>query len=204
MVAITKKLTLDMKDIPERRRRDAKKAVLNIIENETTRALSRGRSPVKGEVFPKLNKEYADQFKLGDTTPNLQLEGDLLQAIEYNVLSGDDISWGYSDGSTEADKADGHNQFSPASKKAIWANGNPKLDKRRYIPESNQDLKPSITKLMNLELDKFRKINIPTERALDIETVGDEEITSIDIGGSIFSDETIISEILREFANGTS
>lgn len=198
MVAIFKRMTLNMDRIPEGRRTSAKKAVLNVIENETTRALAKGRSPVKGEVFTRLKEEYADNQKQGDRTPNLQVEGDLIEAIEYNVLTGNDIGWGYSDGNKESDKADGHNQFSPESKKPIWANGNPKLPKRRFIPGSGQELKPSSMKLVNAELDKFRTTKVSTERELDLDFDRSPETTAIDVGGSLFSDETIVSTLLRE------
>lgn len=198
MVAVFKIMTLDMERIPESRRSSAKKAVLNVIENETTRALARGRSPVKGEIFPKLKEKYADDQKQGDRTPNLQLEGDMLEAIEYNVLTGDDVGWGYTNDNTQSDKADGHNQFSPESKKAIWDNGNPKLPKRRYIPDDGQDLKPSTMKLINEELDKFRTTNISTERSLSSELDRSPEQSSIKVGGSLFSDETIVSSLLKD------
>lgn len=198
MVAVFKRLTLDMTGIPEGKRKAAKKAVLNVIENETTRALSKGQSPVKGEIFPKLKKTYADEFKQGDQTPNLQLEGDMLEAIEYSTLPGDEIGWGFSDGSTQSDKADGHNQFSADAKKPIWKNGSPKLSKRRFIPENNQVLKPSVTRLMDEALDKFRSKNISTERALETDTVGDIETTSLEFEGSLFSDQTIVSALLKE------
>lgn len=204
MVAIFKKLDLDLSRIPSGRVNSAKRAVLNVIENETSRAVAKGRSPVKGEFFPKLNKEYAEDFKQGDRTPNLQFDGDMLEAIEYTVLQGSEIGWGYSDKNAQSDKADGHNQFSAKSKKAIWANGNPKLERRRFIPDVNQDLKPSTMRLVNEELDKFRTQNESTEFALELNTSNEEEITAIDIGGNLFSDETIISELLREFANGQS
>lgn len=203
MTAVYKKLTLDLEGIPENRIRSAKKAVLNVIENEISRSLAKGRSPVKGEVFPKLDDDYADDQKQGNRTPNLQLEGDMLEAVEYDVLSGDQIGFGFKEGNSQIDKADGHNQFSADSKKAIWNNGAKKLPKRRFIPEENQSFKPSTQKLIDLELNKFRSVNRSTEQALQDNIVGDS-VQELNFGGNLFSEETIVSELLREISlNGS-
>jgi len=203
MTAVYKKLSLDLTGIPEGRVSAAKKAVLNVIENEISRSLAKGRSPVKGEVFPKLSEDYADDEKQGNRTPNLQLEGDMLEAVEYDILSGDQIGFGFSESNPEIDKADGHNQFSADSKKPIWDNGMKKLPKRRFIPEENQSFKPSTQKLIDLELNKFRSVNRSTEQALQSDIVGDS-VSELSFGGNLFSEETIVSELLREISlNGS-
>lgn len=198
MAEILKRLELDLTGVPNDKKDAAKRDALNVIENETTRALSKGRSPVKGEIFQKLDKEYADAQKQGDKTPNLQFEGDMLGAIEYNIGSGDSVEWGYSAKNPEAEKADGHNQFSAKSKKPIWANGNPKLPKRRFIPDSNQDLKPSTMKLVNEAISKHKRAT-PT---IETKPVGETEIVQAEFVGGIFSDENIMSELVREFERG--
>lgn len=203
MTAVYKKLSLDLSGIPESRIGQAKRAVLNVIENEISRSLAKGRSPVKGEVFPKLNEDYADDEKQGNRVPNLQLEGDMLEAIEYDILSGDQIGFGFKENNSEVDKADGHNQFSAESKKPIWENGAKKLPKRRFIPEENQSFKPSTQKLIDLELNKFRSVNRSTEQALQESIVGDST-QELNFGGNLFSEETIVSELLREIGTNGS
>ena len=87
--------------------------------------MSEGRSPLTGRNFKKLSDTYADAKKNGDTTPNLYLEGDLYESLQFerepgtnNLIIGVD--------SSEEGKADGHNNFS----------GDSPLPQRRFLADS--------------------------------------------------------------------
>jgi len=204
MTTVIKKLKLDLKDIPDNRKREAKEDVLEFIENETMRFLARGKSPVEGERFDKLTTKYAKKEKQGNTIANLQLEGDLVESYEKNILSGDDISFGYSASNSQVEKADGHNQFSAKAKAPKWKGGREKLPKRRFIPTENQKLHPSIRSGINNILSEFRK---PVEQQRREETFAsrtrtDSQRTSVVIDSGILSDETVIDVLTREFEKG--
>lgn len=144
---ITKKITLDLKGIQNKAQ--AKKDVGEFVVNEILRNLSEGKSPVSGERFKKLSKEYADQFKGGDRKPNLELEGDMLDALTFKNRA-DGIEVGVFK-KKELGKADGHNNFS----------GDSKLPKRRFIPDEGQDFKANINKGIKQILAEYREP--PTE-----------------------------------------
>jgi hypothetical protein len=80
---ISKEIKLNLKDVPKSQRTKAKDEIGEFLVGEILEQLSQGKSPVSGESFKRLSKEYADSEKGGDTTPNLELEGDLLNALEY-------------------------------------------------------------------------------------------------------------------------
>jgi len=213
MTKVLKTLDLDLKDIPKSKQKEAKRDVLEYLENEISRNVSKGVSPVKGERnFKSLSGPYAQGEKQGNSTPNLQLEGDLLDSLEFNNKRGSKISVGYSADNPEVEKADGHNQHSAKAKKDFWGEGKNKrkaLPKRRYIPEKDQSFKPNIEKGIDRILDKFRED--PEEKRREkqrrerrqeeqtiISTETTPERTQVDVAGQVFNDETIIELIRRE------
>lgn len=181
---LVKKLVLDLEGIPLSDRNDAKDDVGDFLINEVIRHLERGKSPVQGETFKKLTKEYADNEKQGNRTPNLNLEGDLREATDYKRISGG-IEYG-TYGSKEADKADGHNQLSGKAKS--WASKKD-FPKRRYIADKKQVLKRSISSGIEKILDSYRV----DEQELEIEEIeASEQVTEISVsdlfGVSLFED----------------
>ena len=82
---ITKKLSLNLSKVPTNSRTRVKKDVGEFIVNEMLISMEKGDSPVQGENFPKLSGEYAVAEKDGDTTPNLDLEGDMLNSLKFDV-----------------------------------------------------------------------------------------------------------------------
>ena len=98
--------------------------------------VSKTNSPVKGHgKFPKLSPEYK-KFKRKEGAggqPNLELEGDMLEALKYTTKGGK-IQIGIK--GKQGDKADGHNNHS----------GDSKLPLRRFIPKDSETFKQGIIK----------------------------------------------------------
>lgn len=134
-------------EIPRDKRSDAKREIGELIVNEILIYLQDGESPVDGYGnFPKLNKEYAKNQKGGDRTPNLELMGDMLDALSYKSLRGAEIEIGIFKGK-EVPKADGHNNFS----------GDSKLPMRRFIPEENESFKSDIEQKIKTIINDYKE-----------------------------------------------
>ena len=115
-------------------RTEAKKEIGDLIVNEILRYVQDGNSPVAGySAFKKLNPVYAKEEKGGDKTPNMELNGDMLDALEFISRRGSEIEIGIFK-SSQVGKADGHNNFS----------GDSKLPLRRFIPDENESFKRDI------------------------------------------------------------
>jgi len=129
-------IELDLSKVPDNKKSKAKRDVAEYIEEETLVNLAAGKSIVKGERFKKLNKEYAKEFKNGNTTPNLLLDGDMLDSFTVRPEKTDSVLMKI--GARQRGKADGHCNFSKESK----------LPQRRFIPnpDENQKLKSNVDK----------------------------------------------------------
>lgn len=163
-------LNLDLTDIPESKITKAKKEVGNFLVNEILRSVGNGRSPVEGESFRRLQKDYAKREKGGSRLPNLELDGDMLSKLKAIGVSKKDpfLEVGIF-GRAEAPKADGHNQISEEAKS--WARRTDRTQyKRRFIPDSDQDFKPKIQKGVNDILNSYREE--PIELEVDVITLG--------------------------------
>lgn len=165
---------LDLDGIPKDVQQEAKEAVGDFLIQETMDRLASGKSPVKGERFKQLSKDYAIKQKGGDRTPNLYLEGDMQEALGYKVTK-DGLVFGIQDES-QRDKADGHNNFS----------GKSALPRRRFIPGEDQDFTNDIQRGIEDILDGFKV------EAKEIEATSDE--TSL---GSLLSNQSIEQILLR-------
>lgn len=141
---VAKNLRLNLDRIPEESREQAKQDVGEFVVNQILRFVSSGTSPVEGESFARLTSEYADKFKGGNRTPNLELDGDMLDSLTYEITN-NGIEVGIFDAS-EVPKADGHNNFS----------GDSKLPTRRFIPKGNQNFRPIIEAGIETVLDRYR------------------------------------------------
>lgn len=131
---ITKKINLRLSDeLTEAQRSAAKKEAGLFVVDEILRSVSNGSSPVEGRgAFKKLNKLYAKLEKGGDTNPNLELDGDMLDSLTFKETDAG-IEVGIFQ-SSELGKADGHNNFS----------GKSKLPTRRFIPKGKEKFDESI------------------------------------------------------------
>lgn len=149
---------------------------------EILRSVSSGNSPVSGYGrFKRLSEDYADSEKGGDRTPNLELQGDMLDALEArNTREGVNVGIF---AAKEVPKADGHNNFS----------GDSRLPLRRFIPKGQETFKRNINSGVKRIVQQY-EVEEPDQQ-LDItnriaRTLSDSII-------SVILDETIsIDEIL--------
>lgn len=159
------------------------------VVNEILRSVSEGKSPVSGRgQFKKLNKLYADEEKGGDRNPNLELDGDMLDALTYKPVSGNNIEVGIF-ASSQVPKADGHNNFS----------GESKLPTRRFIPEEDESFKKNINQGINRILKDFKRV--PTQStATEFSSITTLREDETGIGISI--NDILSTDFLDEFFNG--
>lgn len=178
---VVKILELDLTGIPSADREAAKKEVGDYLLNAILRDVNKGTSPVEGEGrFRSLQKDYATKEKGGVRTANLELDGDLLNALKAESLSGDKIEVGVR--GKEAPKADGHNQISAEAK--AWAKQTNRTKyKRRFIPDDNQKFKKSIMNEVTSILDSYRQVGEeqgPTEKyAFDLGLLDKVEVGKV-------------------------
>jgi len=144
---IAKEIKLDLSSVPKSKHSEVKREVGDYIKDEILRAIASGNSPVAGESFAQLNKIYADEEKGGDRTPNLELDGDLLDALKYKNTS-DGIEIGIFK-SSELGKADGHNKWN-------WSN-NKRIPKRRFIPKDSQRFKKEINSGIKSIVNEYKE-----------------------------------------------
>lgn len=93
--------------------------------------VAQGISPVTGKPFNDLTKAYAEAQKGGDTTANLDLNGDMMRALESNV-NADGINIGIFD-EDQAIKAYGH---ITGFKGHPWLDG--KVKPRKLLPGNGE------------------------------------------------------------------
>lgn len=144
-MAISKKIRFEFEplkgldvNLSRSKKQELLKDIADYLHESVLSKIGDGESPVKGEKFPKLKKEYAKKEHGGDRTPHLELHGDLLDSIDTEV-KGDKIILGVD--SSEEEKADGHNQLT--SKAKSWADSRD-FPKRRFIPDEDQEFKRDI------------------------------------------------------------
>jgi hypothetical protein len=117
-------------------RKEILKDVGDFVVETVLSEVSKTNSPVKGHgKFPKLSKDYK-AFKRSQgagTKPNLELEGDMLEALRFTTKEGK-VQVGIK--GKQGDKADGHNNHS----------GDSRLPLRRFIPTEDETFKQSIVR----------------------------------------------------------
>ena len=176
----TKTIKLDLSEIPRNNRARVKKEIGDFVVNEILFNLGDGKSPVANRgKFKKLNKDYAKDEKGGDTNPNLELDGDMLDALTSQNRKGDIIEVGIFK-AKEQGKADGHNNFS----------GKSKLPTRRFIPSERENFKRSIDKGIKQIISDNKQIRQPEQDETIIPL--EEDIFNInidDVLGRSFFDE---------------
>ena len=98
-------------------------------------------SPVSGYgEFKKLSKPYADREKLGDRTPILELNGDMLEALTFNSVDGS-----LKIGIFDEDKAI----------KSFNHNTGDTVPMRRFIPGKDEKLKKDITSYVDTIIEDY-------------------------------------------------
>jgi len=185
LTKISKNITLDLKDVPPSQRATVKREVGEFVVEEILRSVSAGDSPVAGRnKFKRLNRDYADAEKGGNTTPNLELDGDMLDSLTFkNSTKGVQVGIF---AASEVPKADGHNNFS----------GKSKLPTRRFVPDKSEKFDADIERGITAIVNEFRVR--PTRTATRIgTTVQAAEVTAITLG-DLFSDEGLESFLESE------
>lgn len=86
---------------------DIKDEVGDFVTTSILDYVGEGKSPVTGRSFPKLSKAYANEEKGGRTLPNLDLNGDMLNALTFKKTDSG-VEVGIFD-SEQAPKAYNHN-----------------------------------------------------------------------------------------------
>lgn len=116
--------------------RDALDEIADYVRTEILQYVGEGKSPVAGGSWKKsLSEEYKKiKEKISGTGfANMELTGEMLDALEAKVTSDGKIVVGWF-GGKEADKADGHNNFS----------GKSNLPLRQSIPNNGETFRSDI------------------------------------------------------------
>lgn len=104
---VSKEIKLDLpSNLPADVKADIQAEVGEFLVESILDYVGDGRSPVTGQQFKQLSKAYADEEKGGRRTPNLDLEGDMLNSLTFKpTKSGVEVGI-YDD--SQAIKAYGH------------------------------------------------------------------------------------------------
>lgn len=200
VTAVVKEIELDLSNIPREQRKEAKDEVRAFLLEEVLRSVESGNSPVQGEGrFRTLTPDYARKEKGGNRTANLELEGDLLNALDTKNLRGNKIEIGVR--GKEAPKADGHNQISGEAKAWASRTGRSKY-KRRFIPDDNQTFVRSIRNGIDEILDTYRVDPEAAAAEVTVPSAVTETEESVQIEVSdLFSEESIEALFLEAQRN---
>ena len=195
MTDLRKLIKLDLSNVPIDQHKEAKNAVGNYLVNQVLRDIERGFSPVEGKgQFPKLTKDYADKEKGGRRVANLDLEGELKEAIQFKRTE-DGIEYGNFIKS-QAPKADGHNQHSAKAKAWAKKTGFPE---RQYIPEGKKKFRQAIEREMKSIVQSFEEV--ATSESEDNVFLNNETETGNIVTTEIaISDDVIEEEIRRQIS----
>lgn len=141
--------TIDMSDVLEGLNKSQQREVLDqvgeLLVMQVLEYVADQKSPVDGSPFKELSEEYAAKKKAetGSDAPNLDLSGDMLNALDYKV-KGTDLEIGvYGD---EAPKADGHSNLS----------GKSKLPERAFIPNKGELFDDQILNIINDAIELYK------------------------------------------------
>lgn len=133
----TSEIDLELSDaLPETIKAKVKRDVGEFLVERVLSSLRNAETPVKGEGWPALSKEYKAKKKAEGLPgePNMELEGDMLDALTFEETS-DGVEIGFF--GAEAWKADGHLKFSGKE------NNTPQ---RRFLPGEGQEFDAEITR----------------------------------------------------------
>jgi len=194
---VTTVLDLNLTDIPDEDIKKAKKEVGDFLINSILREVGNGKSPVEGERFQKLKKDYAKKEHGGRRLPILELEGDMLTALKHEGASNSTPKLEIGINGKEAPKADGHNQLS--SEARAWAVKTKRTEyKRRFIPSDKQKFKGSILTGVEEILSGFRVTPIETIEVGTIDSAATTAETTTVSTSDFFADDVIESLLLEE------
>lgn len=156
---VTKVLNLDLTDIPDDLKSEAKEDVGDYLVNEISDSCSRSTSPVgRGAGFKN---------KKDGSASRLYQEGDMLGVLMHKPVTGG-VEVGIFD-YDEAQKADNHCKFSSESKRTP-------VPRRAFIPTENESFRSDITREINTILDSYRQLDLDKDEDIDIT---EEEATEL-------------------------
>jgi len=141
---VTKILDLDLDGIPRDLREEAKAEVMDFIKEQMLADFGEATSPVTGRAFKKLSKAYAE-YKAGESssvTPNMELTGEMLDALEVVDKGGSKLEVGWWD-EEQAVKAFNHTTGDT-------------LPKRPLIPTPDEDFRGGIMREIDAILEGYR------------------------------------------------
>lgn len=127
--------------VPKDKKEEALSAVQDFVKEQVLSYIGEGKSPVAGGHWKKnLSKEYAKRKQNESSVKfsNLELHGDLLNALEVIEVNGSRLSLEVS--GDEAPKADGNNRGTYGKEQPNEANS------REFIPKEGQTLRKEIWK----------------------------------------------------------
>lgn len=155
----TSKIDLELGDVPRDVKNDIIQETGELLVEQILLATAEARSPVVGERFKALSKDYKARkvAQGGQPTPDLELDGAMKDALTFKpTATGLEIGFF----GKQAGKADGHNNFS----------GNSAIPQRRFLPGEGQSFKPEIEGMVQGIIDE--KLGEAFEKAdfEDVET----------------------------------
>jgi len=137
-----------------------KDEVGNYLVEQTLLALADAKSPVTSEKFKALSPDYAIE-KREQGSPaisNMELRGKMLEDLTFKPTS-KGVEIGFLN-SKEAEKADGHNNFSGKSKLAEIGK------QRRFLPGEGQTYKDDIEREVNKIITDIVGASVPVTRSM--------------------------------------
>lgn len=150
--------------LPPEVREEALDEVGRYVATEIALIVGDGTSPVDGHgAFKRLTSDYADDEKGGDRTANLELEGDLMRALDWRVEM-DEVKIGFFD-RAQAIKAYGHNT---GMKGHPWLDGVAPV--RRIIPDKdekfNKEIMDGVSDIIDSYIEAFEQEREEIEEAV--------------------------------------
>jgi hypothetical protein len=133
----------DLDKVPKSLRSELVNEVGDYLVQSILDYVGEAKSPVSGGKYKsKLNPNYAKAMKGGDTLANLDLNGDMLNALTFKAdISSGKITVGIFD-EEQAIKSYNHNKGDT-------------LPKRQFIPEEDQKLKSEIIRGVNRIISEY-------------------------------------------------
>lgn len=128
----------ELAGIPKKEHKGILIEVGELLVEQTLSKLAESTTPVSGAPYKKtLSKEYGKkkQEETGSKDANLDLSGDMINSIDYEIDGSTLLLGVFGD---DAPKADGHNNLS----------GKSDLPERRFLPKKGESYKREITSLV--------------------------------------------------------
>lgn len=183
---VTKTLNLNdfgFQKVPNGSKKLVKEEVGEFLINEILDYVGRASSPVsKGAYKSSLSREYADREKQGNTTANLELEGDMLASLDYKNRKGDGIEIGIFS-KKQTPKAHGHN---------TGFNGKRDDLTRKFIPDQDERFKKNIERGIREIIQGFEA---PIAEAQ--ESTAQEPAAQLDVTLSNILSDDLIERLIR-------